>query len=214
VCVQPTVNSWSRRAEDLTVDKTDEKDAVLIARLTGQLRCYIPEPVDETWSRLRQLGARREQLITEIDGQIQQIPDLLECVWPAALDAAAQPFRSRCRRSRGGRRTRAAGSRFSHSGSATSWRQRDKSAWSCAATSQPSSTCCPETEPSHRPSSPPVTRRGRRVRANVARLATAGGEVGRLIMHCRAGKGAIPAVLSRVAGPSYRPKTEAVREPR
>jgi transposase len=94
VCVQPTVSSWSRRAEDLTVDKTDEKDAVLIARLTGQLRCYIPEPVDETWSRLRQLGARREQLTTEIVGQLQQIRDLLECVWPAALEAAAQPFRS------------------------------------------------------------------------------------------------------------------------
>ena len=95
VCAQPTVSSWSRRAEDLTVDKTDEKDAVLIARLTGQLRCYIPEPVDETWSRLRHLGARREQLLSEIGGQIQQVRDLLECVWPAALEAAAQPFRSR-----------------------------------------------------------------------------------------------------------------------
>jgi hypothetical protein len=48
------------RSEDLTFDKTDEKDAVLIARLTAQLRCYIPEPVDETSSRLRDLGARRE----------------------------------------------------------------------------------------------------------------------------------------------------------
>jgi hypothetical protein len=28
-------------AEDLTTDKTDDKDAVLIARLTAQLRCYI-----------------------------------------------------------------------------------------------------------------------------------------------------------------------------
>jgi transposase len=86
---------WSRRAEDLTYDKTDEKDAVLIARLTAQLRCYIPEPVDETWGRLRHLGARREQLIGDMVSQIQQIRALLECVWPAALDAAAQPFRSR-----------------------------------------------------------------------------------------------------------------------
>jgi transposase len=30
-CVQPLVESWSRRAEDLTIDKTDDKDAVLIA---------------------------------------------------------------------------------------------------------------------------------------------------------------------------------------
>jgi len=49
VCVQPSITSWSRRAEDLTFDKTDDKDAVLIARLTAQLRCYAPEPVDETW---------------------------------------------------------------------------------------------------------------------------------------------------------------------
>jgi transposase len=95
VCVQPMVTSWARRAEDLTHDKTDEKDAVLIARLTAQLRCYEPEPVDETWARLRHLGARREQLLTEIGSQIQQMRDLLECVWPAALDTAQQPFRSR-----------------------------------------------------------------------------------------------------------------------
>src|SRR5215208_5779162 len=94
VCVQPAVTSWSRRSEDLTHDKTDEKDAVLIARLTAQLRCYVPEPIDPTWARLRHLGARREQLITEVTSQVQQIRDLLECVWPAALDTARQPFRS------------------------------------------------------------------------------------------------------------------------
>ena len=71
VCVQPLVTSWARRAEDLTFDKTDDKDAVLIARLTAQLRCYIPEPVDETWGRLRHLGARRERLIVEASAQIQ-----------------------------------------------------------------------------------------------------------------------------------------------
>jgi hypothetical protein len=94
VCVQPVVTSWSRRTEDLTCDKTDEKDAVLIARLTAQLRCYVPEPADETWGRLRHLGTRREQLITEAGRQVQQMRDLLECVWPAALDTARQPFRS------------------------------------------------------------------------------------------------------------------------
>ncbi|MBA3801242.1 MAG: transposase [Geodermatophilaceae bacterium] len=94
VCVQPSVTSYSRRVEDLTPDKTDEKDAVLIARLTAQLRCYEPEPVDETWARLRHLGARREQLITETSSQVQQMRDLLECVWPAVLQAARQPFRS------------------------------------------------------------------------------------------------------------------------
>jgi len=95
VCVQPMQTSWARRSEDLTHDKTDEKDAVLIARLTAQLRCYAPEPVDETWGRLRHLGVRRERLLTEHTAQVQQMRDLLECVWPAALDTAAQPFKSR-----------------------------------------------------------------------------------------------------------------------
>ena len=96
ICVPACCVPLVRRvlAEDLTQDKTDEKDAVLIARLTLQLRCYEPEPVDEIWGRLRHLGARREQLITEISGQVQQMRDLLECVWPAAFDTAQQPFRS------------------------------------------------------------------------------------------------------------------------
>jgi transposase len=94
VCVQPLVTSWSRRTEDLTSDKTDDKDAVLIARLTAQLRCYVPEPADEAWARLRHLGTRREQLLSDAAGQVQQMRDLLECAWPAVLDAARQPFRS------------------------------------------------------------------------------------------------------------------------
>jgi transposase len=94
VCVQPMLSSWARRSEDLTVDKTDEKDAVIIARLAAQLRCYVPEPVDETWGRLRHLGARREQLLVEAGSQVQQMRALLECVWPASLETAKQPFRS------------------------------------------------------------------------------------------------------------------------
>src|SRR5947207_2375057 len=64
VCVQPMLTSWARRSEDLTFDKTDEKDAVLIARLTAQLRCYIPEPVDETWARMT--GVLDELLLTDL----------------------------------------------------------------------------------------------------------------------------------------------------
>jgi len=76
VCVQPLVTWWARRTEDLTCDKTDENDAVLIARLTAQLRCCVPGPADETWGRLRHLGTRREQLITEVGSQVQQMRDL------------------------------------------------------------------------------------------------------------------------------------------
>jgi transposase len=94
VCVQPLMSSWARRAEDLTFDKTDDKDAVLIARLTAQLRCYLPEPAGETWARLRHLGIRRARLIAGQTAQLQQMRDLLECAWPAVLDAARQPFKS------------------------------------------------------------------------------------------------------------------------
>jgi transposase len=94
VCVQPLMSSWARRAEDLTFDKTDDKDAVLICRLTAQLRCYLPEPADETWGRLRHLGIRRARLVAESVSQVPQMRDLLECAWPAVLDAARQPFKS------------------------------------------------------------------------------------------------------------------------
>ena len=93
VCVQPAASAWARRSEDLTPDKTDDKDAVLIARLVAELRCYLPEPVDETWARLRHLGTRREQLIGEHVACVQQVRYLLECVWPASLEAAKLPFK-------------------------------------------------------------------------------------------------------------------------
>src|SRR4029453_13200757 len=67
---------------------------VLGARLAGEVRCYLPEPVGPVWGRLRHLGARREQLLESHTRCVQQIRDLLECVWPAALEAAAQPFKS------------------------------------------------------------------------------------------------------------------------
>src|SRR4249919_3026138 len=73
VCVQTLQTAWARRSEDLTFDKTDDKDAVLIARLTAQLRCYVPEPVDATWARLRQLGIRRARLVAEQVAQVQQM---------------------------------------------------------------------------------------------------------------------------------------------
>jgi len=66
----------------------------VIARLAGQLRCYEPERAEVAWARLRHLGARRARLTTEATAGVQQLRDLLDCVWPAVLDAAASPFRS------------------------------------------------------------------------------------------------------------------------
>lgn len=94
VCVQPLLVGRARESEDFTRDKTDDKDAVLIARLVSELRCYVPEPADETWARLRHLGARRARLSTESTACVQQLRDMLECAWPAVLGAAAQPFDS------------------------------------------------------------------------------------------------------------------------
>ena len=84
----------AREPEDFTRDKRDDKDAVLIARLVAQLHCYAPERAEETWAQLRQQGARREELITQSTRCMQQLRDLLECAWPAALSAAASPFDS------------------------------------------------------------------------------------------------------------------------
>jgi transposase len=94
VCVNPMLVGRARESEDYTRDKTDDKDAVLIARLVTQLHCYVPERADETWARLRQLGARRERLVTEATACVQQLRDLLECVWPGVLAAAADPLGS------------------------------------------------------------------------------------------------------------------------
>lgn len=94
VCVNPMLVGQARVAEDYTRDKSDDKDAVLIARLVAGLHCYVPDQADETWARLRQLGARRERLVTEATACVQQMRDLLECAWPGVLEAAADPFRS------------------------------------------------------------------------------------------------------------------------
>ena len=88
VCVQPLLVYRSREGEDLTRDKSDPKDAVLIARLASELHCYEPERADAVWARLRHLGARRHQLTTDATAQVNQIRDLLECAWPAVLGAS------------------------------------------------------------------------------------------------------------------------------
>src|SRR6266581_4608189 len=94
VCVQPLLACRAREGEDLTRDKSDPKDAVIIARLAAGLHCYEPERADAVWARLRHLGARRAQLTTDATAQVNQVRDLLECAWPAVLTASGSPFRS------------------------------------------------------------------------------------------------------------------------
>lgn len=94
VCVQPLLVHRAREGEDFTRDRSDFKDATLIGRLTAQLHCYVPQVSNQQWSRLRHLGVRRHQLLRAAGAARQQIRDLLECVWPAALAGAAQPLDS------------------------------------------------------------------------------------------------------------------------
>ena len=95
VCVQPLLVHRAREAEDFTRNKNDDADAMIIARLVTELRCYLPERADPAWARLRHLGARRARLVREVGAARQQIRDLLECAWPAALSAAADPLESK-----------------------------------------------------------------------------------------------------------------------
>ncbi len=94
VCVQPLVVARAREAEDYTRGKSDDRDAVLIARLAAQLHCYLPELADQGWARLRHLGARRSGLIEDSTACRQQLRDLLEVAWPAVWAAAADPLES------------------------------------------------------------------------------------------------------------------------
>ncbi len=95
VCVQPLLVHRARESEDFTHNKSDETDAMIIARLVTELRCYLPERADPVWARLRHLGARRAALVTDATAARQQVADLLECAWPATLEAAGKPMKSK-----------------------------------------------------------------------------------------------------------------------
>lgn len=88
VCVQPLLVHREREREDFTKDRSDPKDATLIAHLARELRCYLPSLPEPDWARLRHLGARRHAKLVERTAARQSLRDLLECYWPAALEAA------------------------------------------------------------------------------------------------------------------------------
>jgi transposase len=94
VCVQPLLVRRAREGEDFTRSRSDFGDAVIIARLAAELRCYVPYLPEGPWARLRHLGARREGLLKRCAAAREQVRDLLECAWPAVLEAAADPLES------------------------------------------------------------------------------------------------------------------------
>lgn len=94
VCVQPLLVHRSREHDDFTQDRSDPKDATLIARLARELRCYLPVAPEPDWARLRHLGIRRDAKLTDQTAARQQLRDLLESYWPAALEAAVDELGS------------------------------------------------------------------------------------------------------------------------
>jgi transposase len=74
VCVQPLLVYRAREGEDLTRDKSDPKDAVLIARLASELRCYEPERADAVWARLRHRGGAPHPADHRCDGAGEPAP--------------------------------------------------------------------------------------------------------------------------------------------
>lgn len=94
VCVQPLLVHRGREGEDFTRERSDYHDAVIIGRLAGELRCYVPYALEGQWARLRHLGARRNGQLVVATGARQALRDLLECAWPGALAAAAKPLDS------------------------------------------------------------------------------------------------------------------------
>lgn len=94
VCVNPMLVHRGREEEDFTRDRSDFKDATIIARRIADRHCYIPHVLEGDWSRLRHLGARRNDQLVAATAARQQLRDLLECVWPTVLDTAGHPLRS------------------------------------------------------------------------------------------------------------------------
>lgn len=94
VCVNPMLVARAREGEDFTKNRSDFSDAAIIARLTVERRCHVPYLAEGHWSRLRHLGVRRNQLLVAAGAARQGLRDLLECYWPALLEAAAKPMES------------------------------------------------------------------------------------------------------------------------
>jgi transposase len=94
VCVQPLVSHVAREQQDLTGDKTDEGDCVLVARLARELHCYVPEKVEGLWADLREAGRCRAQVITNATAAKQLIRDKLGLAAPALLAAGSDPLDS------------------------------------------------------------------------------------------------------------------------
>ena len=87
VLVQGFVVAHARELDDLTRDKTDTRDATLIADLAAELRFTETRLPEGPWAELEMLAAARDARRIERAACLQESRALLELTWPGLLEA-------------------------------------------------------------------------------------------------------------------------------
>ena len=87
VLVQGFVVAHARELDDLTRDKTDARDAGLIADLAAELRFTETRLPEGPWAELELLVAARDARRIERSACLQEMRALLELAWPGLLEA-------------------------------------------------------------------------------------------------------------------------------
>jgi transposase len=85
VTVQSFVVARARELDDLTRDKTDQRDAGLIADLASELRFNEVQLEHGPWAELRSLADTRDRYRVEQRAALQEQRALLELTWPELL---------------------------------------------------------------------------------------------------------------------------------
>jgi transposase len=85
VTVQSFVVARAREFDDLTRDKTDQRDAGLIADLACELRFNEVQLEPRAWAELRSLAAARDDYRVDQGAALQEQRALLELTWPQLL---------------------------------------------------------------------------------------------------------------------------------
>ena len=87
VLVQGFVVAHARELDDLTRDKTDARDAALIADLAAELRFTETRLSEGPWAELELLVTARDARRVERAASLQEMRALLELAWPDLLEA-------------------------------------------------------------------------------------------------------------------------------
>jgi transposase len=85
VTVQSFVVARARELDDLTRDKTDQRDAGLIADLAAELRFNEVQLEHGPWAELRSLANARDRYRVDQRAALQEQRALLELTWPELL---------------------------------------------------------------------------------------------------------------------------------